>query len=185
MNCIFCDKPILSKDKRKKFCNSSCSASYNNAKFPRKIAKSIAICTKCGNKIELKKKNSGGYYNRKYCNSCLKLVKSLCGGTLSEFDLLVNQTKKSLYDRRSGWQSANSTIRKHSRLVFFASNEIKVCKICGYSNHIEVCHIKQVKEFTDDAKILEINDIGNLIALCPNHHWEFDNNLLTNYVYSS
>lgn len=25
----------------------------------------------------------------------------------------------------------------------------------------------------------EINDINNLIGLCPNHHWELDHNLLS------
>jgi predicted restriction endonuclease len=24
----------------------------------------------------------------------------------------------------------------------------------------------------------EINSLTNLVGLCPNHHWEFDNNLL-------
>ena len=26
--------------------------------------------------------------------------------------------------------------------------------------------------------IEEINNINNLIGLCPNHHWEYDNGLL-------
>jgi len=30
-----------------------------------------------------------------------------------------------------------------------------------------------VADFPDDALILEINDIKNLVALCPTHHWEF------------
>ena len=36
-----------------------------------------------------------------------------------------------------------------------------------------------MSDFSDDAKISEINDIRNLIALCPNHHWEFDNGKLS------
>ena len=46
--------------------------------------------------------------------------------------------------------------------------------VCGYDKTYEVAHIKAVSEFSDDALISEINDINNLIALCPNHHWEFD-----------
>ena len=34
------------------------------------------------------------------------------------------------------------------------------------------------KLFPDETKVLEINSIENLIALCPTHHWEFDNGLL-------
>ena len=50
--------------------------------------------------------------------------------------------------------------------------------ICGYDKHYEIAHIKPVSDFEDDALITEINSIDNLIALCPNHHWEFDNGLL-------
>jgi HNH endonuclease len=54
------------------------------------------------------------------------------------------------------------------------SNKERICK-CGYSKHVEICHIKEVKSFPDDAKIKEINDPSNLLYLCPNCHWEFDN----------
>lgn len=32
MNCMNCNKPITIGDKRKKFCNSSCAATFNNLK---------------------------------------------------------------------------------------------------------------------------------------------------------
>lgn len=92
--------------------------------------------------------------------------------------MFENQTKVSLYKRRKNWQSANSSIRNHSRLVYMASDLPKVCKVCGYSKHIEISHIKQVKEFADDAKVMEMNAINNLLAFCPTHHWEFDNGWL-------
>ena len=47
-----------------------------------------------------------------------------------------------------------------------------------YNKHIEIAHKKAVSDFDDSATIAEINDINNLIALCPNCHWEFDNGLL-------
>ena len=28
----------------------------------------------------------------------------------------------------------------------------------------------------NELKNAKINNIDNLIALCPNHHWEYDNN---------
>jgi predicted restriction endonuclease len=43
---------------------------------------------------------------------------------------------------------------------------------------VEVAHIKAVSNFSEDSLISEINDISNLIGLCPNHHWEYDNGLL-------
>ena len=51
------------------------------------------------------------------------------------------------------------------------------CAICGYNKHIEIAHIKSVSSFNDEATIGEINSIDNLIALCPTHHWEYDNGL--------
>lgn len=47
-----------------------------------------------------------------------------------------------------------------------------------YDKHIEIAHIKAVADFDDGTLVSEINDINNLIALCPNHHWEYDNRLL-------
>ncbi|MBE7514091.1 MAG: HNH endonuclease [Anaerolineales bacterium] len=34
-------------------------------------------------------------------------------------------------------------------------------------------------EFFPDSLLSEINAIDNLMALCPNHHWELDNHLLS------
>ena len=48
--------------------------------------------------------------------------------------------------------------------------------ICNYDHHYEVCHIKPIKDFSLNSLIYEINNKDNLIHLCPNHHWEFDNN---------
>ena len=44
--------------------------------------------------------------------------------------------------------------------------------------YIEVAHIKAVADFSDGSTLAEINSINNLIALCPNHHWEYDNGYL-------
>lgn len=52
------------------------------------------------------------------------------------------------------------------------------CEVCGYRKHVEVCHIKPVSDFSRDTKMSVVNDRGNLIILCPNCHWEFDNGLL-------
>ena len=89
-----------------------------------------------------------------------------------------SQTKKNIFEKRKNWQSARSAIQKNARLIFFKENMNPKCFICGYDKHVEVAHIKPVSEFDENATILEINDINNLIGLCPNHHWEYDNNLL-------
>lgn len=88
------------------------------------------------------------------------------------------RTKGELFANRRNWQSARSTIRRDAQEVFNKSNKPKQCEICGYNKHIEIAHIKAVADFDDNTLISEINDISNLIALCPNHHWEYDNGIL-------
>lgn len=55
---------------------------------------------------------------------------------------------------------------------------VKVCAVCGYDTHVQVCHIKPVKDFPNNATVAEINIMSNLVLLCPNHHWELDNGKL-------
>ena len=87
-------------------------------------------------------------------------------------------TKGELYGKRKTSHSARSTIANHARDTYIASDRPKHCLICGYNRHVDIAHLKAVSSFPDTAFIGEINDINNLMALCPNHHWEFDNDLL-------
>lgn len=91
---------------------------------------------------------------------------------------VLAKTKGELKTVRGNYQSYRSAIRKSAYIIFFNSNKEKKCAICGYNKHIEVAHIKAVSDFSDDCSIAEINSIYNLIALCPNHHWEYDNGIL-------
>jgi predicted restriction endonuclease len=91
---------------------------------------------------------------------------------------MLEVTKGELFRDRKNWQSARSAIQKIARDVFKEANPHPKCAICGYSNHVEVAHIKAVNEFDDSATIKEIDSIANLIGLCPNHHWEYDNGIL-------
>jgi 5-methylcytosine-specific restriction endonuclease McrA len=53
------------------------------------------------------------------------------------------------------------------------------CQNCGYSNHVEVCHIKPIHSFDLSTLIDDINSPDNILVLCPNCHWEFDHGRLT------
>lgn len=152
----------------KKFCNRSCSAIYNNKISPKRKAKISISCILCNNLVFLKKDPRGGFYNRKYCDNCQYIRKNKT----------CNVTKILLLSRRKNWQSANSSIRKDARKIYFSANLPKECYICKYNNHIEICHIKQVKDFAETSALSDINAIDNLIALCRNHHWELDNGLI-------
>lgn len=88
------------------------------------------------------------------------------------------RTKGELFTTLKNWQTARTAIRKNAQAVFDKSNIPRCCAVCGYDKHIEIAHIKAVADFDDTTLVSEINDIDNLIALCPNHHWEYDNGLL-------
>lgn len=54
----------------------------------------------------------------------------------------------------------------------------KICMLCKYDKHYEVCHIKPVSSFNYDQLLSEVNNRDNLVHLCPNCHWEFDHGLI-------
>ena len=49
------------------------------------------------------------------------------------------------------------------------------CANCGYDKHVELAHIKAVADFDDDTLLSVVNSPDNVLSLCPNCHWEFDN----------
>ena len=98
--------------------------------------------------------------------------------TIGTINFVENRTKGDLFSSRKNWQSARTAIRKNAQSIFDKSDKSKECYICKYNKHTEIAHIKAVSEFSDVTLISEINNINNLIALCPNHHWEYDNGIL-------
>lgn len=163
--CLECGKEILcipgknlTEVKSKKFCNNSCAAKYNNARKKKKAY----FCKSCGAVIGYGEK----YDRRKFCDKCNPSN--------------VDWSKVTLRDIRSPrTYQANSRVRKLAQQIYAKSNRPKQCINCGYFTHYEICHIKAISEFDLDTPISTINDINNLMALCPNCHWEFDNGFLT------
>lgn len=77
-----------------------------------------------------------------------------------------------LSDLRYSGPNKYNLIRFYAKKII--ANQEKICQNCGYSKHVEVCHIKPVSKFPDTAKLDEVNNITNLLLLCPNCHYEFD-----------
>lgn len=150
--CLHCGKETSNP----KFCSRSCSTTYNN-KNRVKVKK---YCIKCGILI-----GEGTEYRKKYCEKRNKNKIDWSIVTLQEVE-----------EKRS--YQIHSRIRALARKKALQYPRFQKCAECGYSNHIEICHIKAIKDFNKTASVEEINDLTNLIALCPNHHWEFDNGLL-------
>jgi predicted restriction endonuclease len=69
-------------------------------------------------------------------------------------------------------------MRSLARQAYLSAGRPQQCAVCGYDRHFEVCHVRALKDFPATVAVSVVNQQDNLIALCPNHHWEFDNGLL-------
>lgn len=174
MCCLNCNSELKSKD-QKKFCSRSCAATYNNKLHPKRTGV-IQSCEKC--EINLGKK---WLKTRKLCDDCL-VEHHLRNSSFSS--LVGERTLGEYLEKHSAKTKSNKYcgIRHNAAKVMRGSDREKKCIVCGYSNHVEICHIKGIAEHSLDSKISEINSLSNLMYLCPNHHWEFDNGKLVGPV---
>lgn len=101
------------------------------------------------------------------CHSCrevpLKVGQKDETGTLG--DLIYTNSHRS---------SAYALVRSRARSSLKKELQAPRCEECGYSKHVEVCHIRPIGSFPLETRVIEINDRDNLKLLCPNCHWEFD-----------
>jgi hypothetical protein len=151
--CLHCNK----ETNNPKFCSSSCAARYNNSHFPKRRRQHY-FCKSCGAETG---------YRRSYCKSCDPTKPKNFGiVTIAEVRL------------RARYQ-ANAWIRKLARRVYFSSDKPRCCSVCGYSKHFEVCHVRPIQAFPENTPMSVVNSPENLIALCPNCHWELDHGILS------
>lgn len=167
-NCIECDSPTGNK----KFCSPSCSATYNNRlrrgekRAPnqtRERGKKTYYCKNCDCILRV------GYSKTEasiYCDKCR--YNTSVNKNYVDWSLV---TKSEFRSRFSNVHQFHARMRSLAR----SKKQITPCVVCGYDKHVDVCHIKPVAKFDDSSSIAQINDASNLVCLCPNHHWEFDN----------
>ena len=151
------------------FCSKSCSAKYNNVGRQRNPPKERA-CKKCNGKYVC----LGGHKSLSLCESCSDEHKNK-SNSCKELTLLECQSALYLKDKHPSW--INGRVRSFARSWNKDLTEMP-CQKCGYSTHVELCHIKAVSKFDSTSKLEQINHPDNLLVLCRNHHWEFDNGIL-------
>lgn len=148
-----------------KFCSRSCAATYTNRISPKR--KLTRKCSKCSNIVR--------NYRTLLCEEHWKEYQSNKTIELENRPLLYYWSKKSLESLHIS--SKNAHIRALGRYKFKELLKLP-CANCNYSKHVELCHIKPIKDFSETSSISEINSDSNIIQLCPNCHWEFDKGLL-------
>lgn len=157
--CVNCGLELTRKS-QKKFCGNRCAGLFNNRNPSIKIEESRrklqGSCDKCGKTISK---------TRMFCGKKCQGITAL-----DDWDFVrLGDTKKSETNR-----SRYPYIHALARIKYIRSGSPMQCKICGYDKHVDIAHIRAVKTFNDDTLVSEVNDLNNLMALCKNHHWEFD-----------
>lgn len=139
------------------FCSNSCAATFNNVKF-HKRKKLMHPCATCSTEV---------WRKRKYC-------KKECDPQFVDWSKVTIGTI-----RKRSTMNKHVAIRCHANRIYKLAKKPDYCAICAYSKCYQVCHIKAVKNFSNSTVMTVVNSLNNLIALCPNHHWELDHNLLS------
>lgn len=144
-NCLYCEKEILilkREDSRKKFCNQSCSAKYNNVRRPPAS-------------VEHRKKISEGLKKR-YASDNPPNIKSP-----EEQSILVGKGTKFKYKGLEITSIAECSSRTITKIL----KRMDVgCTRCGWNE--STCDIHHI----NGRKIEDPHNHKNLIILCPNCH---------------
>lgn len=141
-----------------RFCSRSCAAKFNNARPDVKRRLPEGSCATCGAPIK----------------ACLKYCpqhKMSRPGKVSWSDKFLDKTVNS----NAG---SNADVRQIARRAYKLSGRPMKCALCGYDIHVDICHLKDIRAYLHGTSYAVINDQANLLALCRNHHWELDHDLL-------
>lgn len=155
-----CNNPDCKKPATVKYCSKSCAAIVNNRLKPKKVktSKQWNLCDVCGELV------------RGLRHVDCSIIKSSMV-TLDEY-----AARPAVAGKHPSWRNAqvrvqNRVSNKHLRLL--------ACQVCGYSHHVELAHIKAITSYPGNTPIGVVNDPSNILVLCRNHHWEFDNGILS------
>jgi hypothetical protein len=155
-----CGREFKPKNKRNiKYCSSSCAAKVNNRLYPKRIKGPDSTC-KCGQPKCIESIQ---------CHECKKQ---------QHYELLMSKPMSDYIHNNSATRAKYNSVRTWARRTMERHGPKKECSVCGFDIVVEVCHIKSITEFSEDALMGEVNALDNLVYLCPNHHAMFDRGLI-------
>ncbi len=122
-------------------------------------------CLACGRVIEVRSNERvSRVKRRKFCNkSCATKHHNAVSPKRAPQEVVYTKSTTTV-----------NNIRRRARKAYAESGKSRRCSICSYDKHVEIAHIKSIASFAKDALVSKINNISNLTAFCPNHHWEHD-----------
>lgn len=138
----------------RKFCCSSCSATYNNRLYPKRTnGRKKPNCLVCGKEIK-------GRYDRKYCSNKCQGKEKASKRAIEVYDLIKNED----FDKIGNKASIDRMSKKH--LISIYGDK---CMKCGW-NEINNWTGKIPIELNHIDGNPENHNITNLELLCPNCH---------------
>lgn len=155
MNCLNCKAETTNP----KYCTKSCAAKHTNVLYPKRKTKKT--CLDCGSPVSSYRKSRCDLHTEEYKINKYKLL------TIGQY-----RNRESVAGKHPSW--IHSHIRLFARSWLSHLRKLP-CKHCGYDKHVELAHIKSLSSFSNDTLLSVINSEDNVIQLCPNCHWEFDN----------
>lgn len=171
MKCITCEQEFESSKRQQRdlrigktkiiFCSKSCAATYNNIHYPKR--KPEGNCKECGCAV------ATAYT---YCNPCGRKYGWVqrINGEQTTNDRTIEECVKRIGSNRY------DLVRSHARRKYRRYLETKPsCERCTYNKHLEICHVTPIADFPKETKLEEVNKRENIMFLCCNCHWEFDN----------
>lgn len=196
------------RDKRKASANSAnnlkvktSANSINNLKV-KWVAK-IHICKNCDTPYT----NTNGHRSGAFCVDCkIKWKTGQLRPMPDDYSLILNNQEENNLNKTevNKYYTCNSKSRKDMTIGSYheflsvkgkhpswANSHIRAlnrswnkhlakhpCITCGYKNHVELAHIRDITDFPLSATMGEVNHPSNVIPLCRNCHWEFDNEIM-------
>lgn len=187
--CNCCHNPIDFRHRHNKYCGHSCAAIINNISVSRnkggkntisEFSDSLFLSILSSHKEWLSLCLAFGYKRAGAYNKVLIRSRAKKLGVIVNFrkNPINKMDKGGILSLSKSWQSGRDAIRKDAAKSFTSSGKSRDCIICGYSIHTDVAHLRPVSDFPKSAFLGEMNTADNLVALCPNHHWEFDHGVL-------
>ncbi len=201
LQCSYCSKTFIRKkfevnESGKYFCSRKCAAHITGVGRVTNPAKD-RVCKRCG----IIYKRGGSHRTLVACQNCTILNKQGVKRPPSKAKKTASPRKKlppgTVHERRTALSKARTLGEYHAMLSVAGKHDSwknahirgfarswnpdicnHPCQSCGYSKHVELAHVKPLRDFGPTDTLGDINSSSNLLALCRNCHWEFDNDLL-------
>lgn len=129
-NCEHCGKEFTTRDKRKKFCNSSCSAKYNNAGINR-WANVFRNCKNCNTDISSRKDKRDKYCSVECSKEYMHKTSKYYGVPFDECKICDNKVNK----RGNKYCSLSCSNRANALRRYGSCDktkiELKICLNCS------------------------------------------------------